>query len=85
MTHRFNGDGDVDDWDDDDDGDDTDDEPTIPCPHCRREILEDSPWCPHCERYLSQEDHSARTQPLWVVVTAVVCLGAAIWWALAGR
>lgn len=84
-------DDDDDDVDDDegdwDDGgaDDADDAPTIPCPSCRREILEDSPWCPHCERYLSQEDHPGPSRPLWVVVTAMICLGVAIWWVLAAR
>ena len=62
------------DWDDDDPGmvhdpededwpDDWDDEPTIPCPHCRREILEDAERCPYCERYLSKEDAPGRASP----------------------
>lgn len=73
-----------DDWDDDgtDSGDDhdSDDEPTVPCPSCRREILEDSPRCPYCERYLSAEDHAAPRKPAWVIVTALVCLAVALWW-----
>lgn len=68
----------------DDSFDDADDEPTVPCPYCRREILEDSPRCPHCERYISAEDHAAPGKPLWVVVTALILLGMAVWWALAG-
>jgi hypothetical protein len=71
------------DWDDDeaDDGyDSDDDEPTVPCPSCRREILEDVPQCPYCERYISAEDHARPSKPLWVIVTAVVCLAIAIWW-----
>src|SRR5262249_21368463 len=55
------------DWDDDDPGlvhdpededwpDDWDDEPTMPCPHCRREVREDAERCPYCEHYLSKED-----------------------------
>jgi hypothetical protein len=76
-----------DDWDDDEadlDGDDTDDdgEPTVPCPYCRREILEDTPRCPHCERFISAEDHAGPRRPLWVTATALVCLGIALWWAL---
>ena len=72
-------------WDDDaEDSVDADDEPTVPCPYCRREILEDSPRCPVCERYLSAADHARTRQPAWVIVTAVVCLAAAVWWALAG-
>jgi hypothetical protein len=68
----------------DDSFDDADDEPTVPCPYCRREILEDAPRCPHCERYISAEDHAAPGKPLWVVVTALILLGMAVWWALAG-
>ena len=73
------------DWDDDaEDGVDADDEPTVPCPYCRREILEDSPRCPFCERFISAEDHARPQQPAWVIVTAVVCLAAAVWWAFTG-
>lgn len=70
------------DWDDEeaDLGDDSDEEPTVPCPYCRRDILEDSPRCPYCERYISEEDHTGRTKPLWVIATALICLGVAIWW-----
>ena len=62
--------------------DDADDEPTVPCPYCRREILEDSPRCPYCERYISDEDHAGPSKPVWVIVTALICLGIAIWWVL---
>lgn len=78
-------DEDDDDWDDgvDDLGDDSDDEPTVPCPFCHREIFEDTPRCPHCERYLSDADHASRRRPVWVIVSALVCLGMAVWWAFA--
>ena len=73
-----------DDWDDEDDdlGDDSDEEPTVPCPSCRREILEDSLRCPYCERYISEEDRAGGGKPVWVILTALVCLGIAIWWVL---
>jgi hypothetical protein len=76
------------DWDDDETDygegtEDSDDEPTVPCPYCRREILEDSPRCPYCERYISEEDHAQPNKPLWVILTALVCLGVAIWWVFA--
>jgi hypothetical protein len=78
---------DWDDWDDaeDDPGDgaeELEDEPTVPCPSCRREILEDSPRCPYCERYLSAEDHTGPGRPAWIIVTALICLGIAVWWVL---
>ena len=74
-----------DDWEEEeaDYGEDSDDEPTVPCPYCRREILEDSPRCPHCERYISKEDHAQPNKPLWVILTALICLGIAIWWIFA--
>ena len=78
-------DPDEDEWDDEESGYDADsddaDEPTVPCPYCRREILEDSPRCPYCERYISAEDHAGPAKPVWVTVAAVMCLLVALWWA----
>ena len=78
-------DQDDDDWDtEDDQGDDSDDgEPTVPCPYCRHEILEDSPYCPSCDRYLSADDHAASRKPVWIMATTLICLGVAIWWVFA--
>lgn len=78
-------DDDEDDWDEDDPAFDDDDEPTIPCPSCRREILEDTPRCPYCEQYLSAEDGGGSHRPTWIVLTALVCLGLAVWWVVSGR
>lgn len=85
-VHRGHADDeDDDDWDDDEPAweDDPDDEPTVPCPSCGREMLEDSPWCPHCEQYVSADDHAAAKKPVWVIVTALVCLAIALWWVVA--
>ena len=86
MINFQDADDENEDWNDDEeagyDGDERDghdDEPTVLCPYCRREILEDSPRCPYCERYISEEDHAAPGKPLWVILTALVCLGIAIW------
>jgi hypothetical protein len=75
-------DEDDEDWanDPDDYGENSDEEPTVPCPYCKEEILEDLPRCPYCERYISEEDHAGPNKPLWVTVTALICLGVAIWW-----
>jgi hypothetical protein len=86
MPYRDDDDeDDTDEWDDDDVDvdDDSDDEPTVPCPFCKREILEDTPRCPHCEQYLSEDDFARGSKPVWVVATAVVCLLIAIWLAFA--
>ena len=82
MNAYRDADDDESDWDDDeaDDGDDSDEEPTVPCPYCRREILEETPRCPYCERYISEEDRAGPRKPLWVIATALICLGIAIWW-----
>ncbi len=84
MTFYRDDDDAADEWDEEaDDDDDSGDEPTVPCPYCRREILEDTPRCPYCERYISAEDHAAPSKPAWVIVTALVCLGIAIYWVFA--
>jgi len=72
-------------WDDgpDEDDGDSDDEPTVPCPACGRPIFEDSPYCPSCEQYISAADHAAAGKPVWVIATALVCLGIALWWVVA--
>ena len=78
-------DGADDDWDPEDDadlGDDLDDEPTVPCPSCRREILEDVPQCPYCGQYISAEDHAGPSKPRWIIATALVCLAVTLWWVL---
>lgn len=86
MSYRDQDEADDEYWDDAevDYGDDSeDDEPTVPCPYCKAEILEDSPRCPYCERYISEEDHARPSKPLWVIATAVICLAVAIWWVFA--
>lgn len=72
---------DADAWDDGDPGDDSADEPTVFCPYCKEEILEDAPRCPACGNFISAEDHAGTGKPAWVIVTALICLGMAIWWA----
>jgi hypothetical protein len=64
----------------DDDIESDDDEPTIPCPHCRREIHEDAQRCPYCEQYVSEEDAPPTRKPWWIVIGAVVCLWVVFRW-----
>jgi hypothetical protein len=72
------------DWDDDDDrdlgpieqdlADAENDDLCYPCPHCGREILEESERCPYCERYISQEDTPPARKPVWFVLGVLACL-----------
>lgn len=68
-----------DDWEDD--GDDGE-EPTIPCPHCRREIHEESQCCPYCGNYISEEDAPPQRKPWWIIVGAVLVLWVVFQWIL---
>lgn len=59
----------------------TDDEPgTVPCPHCGKDVLEDSERCPNCEMYLSKEDApvESRSGP-WMMVLVLALLGVLMW------
>ncbi len=62
------------DWDevDDDVADDDADSPYVPCPHCKREIYEDATMCPYCEQFVVAES----SFPKWVIVAAILVLGA---------
>ena len=62
----------------DEDGDDT-----VPCPYCGAAVHEEAERCPHCENYISRED-APSSVPLWVKVTALVCLAVALGWAVRG-
>ena len=73
-------DGDLADEDFDDDLIDEDEEPTIQCPYCRREILEDLVRCPHCERYISQEDGPSQPKSWLIVIGVVLCLYVVYHW-----
>ncbi len=70
-------------WDDSEDADfdDADGADTVPCPYCRAPIHEDAERCPECENYISREDAPSRV-PLWIKLTALLCLLAAICWAV---
>jgi predicted nucleic acid-binding Zn ribbon protein len=52
--------------------------PTVPCPHCRADILEDSERCPRCGNYLSKEDAPRQRGGTWVILMILALLAAAI-------
>jgi hypothetical protein len=68
------------DWNDDDDFTPDDEEPTIPCPYCNREILEDLVRCPYCENYLSEEDAPPSRKPWWILLGVALALYAVYRW-----
>ena len=63
-----------------DDGDDQDTEPTRDCPYCGFEMLEICLQCPSCGQYLSKEDVHSRSQPIWVILVAILCLISIAFW-----
>jgi hypothetical protein len=56
------------------DSDDDDEDATLPCPHCRREIYEESERCPHCGSYLSHVDAPGVRKPWWIIVGVIAGL-----------
>ena len=61
----------------DDDGEDEggyreDEIPTVPCPYCKADILEDAERCPRCENYISAEDAPQASRPLWIWILLIV-------------
>ena len=70
-----------DDGDDEGDGFEYDDEPAlVPCPYCRREIVENAERCPYCETYISAEDAPASRKPWWIIVGTLLCLWVVYRW-----
>lgn len=54
---------------------DMNDEPAeVPCPYCKREILEDQPQCPYCGSYLSREDAPRGREWWWIVALVLLVL-----------
>lgn len=72
------------DWDVDefDDAYGDDEDATIPCPHCGREIHEETQRCGHCEKYLADEDSPPTRKPWWIYVGVAVCLYLVYRWIL---
>jgi hypothetical protein len=60
-----------------------DDMATVPCPYCRREILEDAERCPYCENYISAEDAPPQQRSLFMVIVMILALLAAAFWVFA--
>jgi hypothetical protein len=72
-------------WDEDWEGDDWDDDrpeqfhsddetPTVACPHCKRDIPEDTPRCPYCENYISTEEASPVRKPVWIIIGSLLVM-----------
>ena len=76
-----------DEWDDEDDafedGPDDDDAETVACPHCGRQMIEDSPRCPYCERYISDED-APRARKSWLIIVGTLLALYAVYHWIAG-
>ena len=69
-----------DDADDDyGDSDSDDEEPTVECANCGCEMLEIVLQCPRCGEYASKESHRHNRHPRWVLLTAILCLGAILY------
>ena len=52
--------------------------PTVPCPYCRADVLEEALYCPRCENYLSKEDAPAEPKPKWIWLLLIVATAAMV-------
>jgi predicted nucleic acid-binding Zn ribbon protein len=68
-------------WPDESDMDEDMLDDTIPCPHCKKPIHEQSEFCPHCGNYLSEEDAPNR-KSLWIILGVAACVLILIYWAM---
>ena len=66
---------DPEDFDIDEDDGDEDFADTEPCPSCGTFVYDDAEICPKCGQYISSHDFSSK-KPLWIIVTAAVCVAA---------
>jgi RNA polymerase subunit RPABC4/transcription elongation factor Spt4 len=92
SDHEYGDDDDLESYAAEDYGDqaEEDEESTVRCPNCKREIHEDAYLCPYCQTYLTEHESSDRwinggviaNKPWWIIVTALVCLAMALYWAL---
>jgi hypothetical protein len=79
MSHRPT---DLDEWGDNDsdwedeilDESPNDDDPCIACPHCQKQIHEDSQRCHYYENYISTEDVRALRKPWFMIIGVGLCL-----------
>jgi hypothetical protein len=64
------------DWEDPDpsDQDDHDDPEAIPCPFCRKPVVENADICPHCGNYIFAEDAAPERKPVWLWVVVVLLI-----------
>ncbi len=52
-------------------GEDGGDTATVTCPHCQREIYEDTEWCPYCDRWITRPagaGSTSRRRAKWLLV-----------------
>lgn len=67
---------------DEDQMSDDDDEPTVLCASCGFEMLEIAYQCPRCGEIPSREFQRTSSQPRWVILTALILIGALLFWIL---
>ena len=53
---------------------DLDRDDTMPCPHCRAEIYDESEQCPYCGQYITAQTSPFQSAPTWMRVLFVLII-----------
>jgi uncharacterized paraquat-inducible protein A len=68
-------------WEDEGFAESDDEEACIACPHCQKQIHEDSQQCPYCQNYITAEDVRASRKLTWlIIIGAGLCLYVVFRW-----
>ena len=59
-------------------------DPTRTCPECKKEVFDDAAVCYHCGHAFERTTAGSTQSPKWVIATAIVIIGAFLFFVFRG-